>query len=348
MIKLIIFLLSSTIVLSSCYYINQGYYLITYTYSAKKVDVLLASDSIDTDTKSFLTQVKEIQAFAEALGLRSKKKYKSYKKLDADYLVAVVQAAGELSTEPYKWNYPFMGRLPYKGFYNINAAKKEAKKMKAKGYDVYIRPVSAFSTLNILPDPLFSYMQNYKLYNLVELLIHEQVHASIWIKQHDDFNEQLATFIAKKSMLHYMQKKFGADSDEYQSIEKDNKDNSAFIDIILETKSKLQTMYDDEKLSDAEKLQEKKAILQTQQTFVQSNYDTLFITDGYKSVNITGYNNAFFALISTYESSSDEFQKAFERCDKNIYMFIEQMKLIQTQKAFKQHPYEFLQSLPIR
>lgn len=349
-INILIFLLIiilTLIGLQSCYYTNQGYYLLNYTYSAKNIDKLLKDEQTSNETKEFLIKVKEIKKYAKTIGLNGDKKYNTYKELEKNYLVAVVQAAEDLSVEPYKWNYIFMGKLPYKGFYNVEHAKKEAKRMKEKGYDVFIRPVSAFSTLNILPDPLFSFMKDYAYYELVETLLHEQVHSTIWLKRHDSYNEQLATFIGHLAMLDFMENKYGKDSPEYEKIFQDSRDSKTYIKILIDTKKKLETMYKDSNLTNEEKLLQKQQILDEQQHYFEENYDELFETNNYKKAKINSYNNAFFALISTYEEKSTSFQDAFERCNRDLVFFITQMKLVTSNKEYTKDPYAFLATVPI-
>lgn len=339
-------LMISLLTLSSCYYTTQGYYLLDYTLSAKNIHTLLQDTNTDTNTQQFLNKVLEIRQYAIDLGMSHSKNYTTYKNIDREYLVAVVHAAHELSVEPYKWKYPFLGRLPYRGYYNIEEAQAEAEKLQQQQHDVLVRRVAAFSTLGIFSDPIYSFMQQYSESRLIELILHEQMHATIWVKNQDAFNEQLATFIARQGMLAYIAQTYGAQSEQYTNIFIKEEDYKTYIDLLLDTKAQLEHLYNTPHISSEEKLIEKRTILTTQQEYLQANYHTLFKSDAYKDLDLTKYNNAFFSLISTYQPSTRQFQDAFERCNEDIGLFIRELTQLLQDKNNKENPYALLESIP--
>lgn len=72
-----------------------------------------------------------------------------------------------------------------------------------KGYDTYIRPVSAYSTLGWFDDPLLSTMLDADTPTLIETIIHETLHSTIWIKSNVQFNEALATFVGLQGAIDF-------------------------------------------------------------------------------------------------------------------------------------------------
>jgi predicted aminopeptidase len=102
--------------------------------------------------------------------------------------------------------------VPYKGFFDVERARRERDDLQALGYDVILRPVTAYSTLGFFSDPVLSDMLRYPDDSLADLLIHELTHATIYVKGHTDFNESLATFVGRQGSLDFLAQRHGADS----------------------------------------------------------------------------------------------------------------------------------------
>ena len=82
----------------------------------------------------------------------------------------------------------------YKGIFNSYWSRVEASKFDPQN-TILMYEVTAYSTLGWFNDPILSSMMSYSDYDLVNTIIHETVHATIFIKNQADFNERLATFV---------------------------------------------------------------------------------------------------------------------------------------------------------
>ena len=66
--------------------------------------------------------------------------YTTYTELDRDTLAMVLSAAYRDRLAPRTWWFPVVGRVPYKGFFDLDNALAEQRKLEAEGFDTYLRP----------------------------------------------------------------------------------------------------------------------------------------------------------------------------------------------------------------
>src|SRR4029079_19191213 len=92
----------------------------------------------------------------DSIKLRAKDSFTTYSRQDHDTLVLLVSAAYRDTLKPYTWWFPIVGRVPYKRYFDFEAARRGAQDLSAEGFDVYLRPSDAFSTLGFFNDPLLN------------------------------------------------------------------------------------------------------------------------------------------------------------------------------------------------
>ncbi len=320
--------------LSSCasqlgYLVKQGNYLLRYSSGTESVDELLASASTPADARQLLRRVTEIRRFAtESIGLRDNGNYTRYKKIDRDYLVDVVQASDALSLAPYQWTYPFLGRLPYKGFYERPDALAEADRLKKEGYDVIVRRVDAFSTLGFTRDPVYSFMEKYPPYELASTIIHEQTHATLWVKGQTDFNEELADFVGETGALLWMGQRYGLESAEYQSATDEKADFEVFVAQLKELGKTLTEVYDSP-IPRAYKLERKNQLINAFQKKLSEEGGTVFRSPGFRKIGDLPINNAYISLYNLYTDDVPLLHSFFlNRCGGNLKDFMHAMETL--------------------
>ena len=92
--------------------------------------------------------------------------------------------------------WPIAGCVPYQGYFNEAKAEAFFLQARQKGYDAYMGGVAAYATLGWFPDPIASPALDRSETSLVELVIHESVHNTIYRPGAAEFNEALANTIA--------------------------------------------------------------------------------------------------------------------------------------------------------
>ena len=134
----------------------------------------------------------------DSIRLRAKESFTTYSPLDRDTLVLVLSAAYRDRLEPYTWWFPIVGRVPYKGYFDFDAARGAARKFYGDGYDVSLRPSDAFSTLGWFNDPLLSTSLRRDSLELVNTVIHELTHNTFYAPSNVAFNESFASFVGAR------------------------------------------------------------------------------------------------------------------------------------------------------
>ncbi|MCL2806342.1 MAG: aminopeptidase [Treponema sp.] len=324
------------VLFSGCYTLKQGVTLLGYLNRAIPLE--------QVDNEEFVSLVMDIRAFAmEDLGLSMSKNYTRYVEIDRNYLAAIVSASARDSFRRHEWRFPIVGRMPYKGFFDNNDAYKERSKLEKKDLDVWIRGVDAFSTLGWFRDPLYSYMRQYSPAALADLIIHELVHATVFLKGNVKFNEELAQFIGSEGARLFVEKRYGLDSEEYLKMQTAEKDRENYVAFIQELTAELNVLY----LSDAgreEKLAGKELIIKTAKERFKDEYETRFSGDNYLGFIDLPVNNAYLELFRLYHTEDNFYEDLYEHTGRDLPALIAAAKTL----VRKGNPREQLSSIMLR
>ena len=88
------------------------------------ISELVADPATPKDVRAKLRVVLAARQYAkDSLRLRPKDSFTTYSRLDHDTLVLVVSAAYRDTLAPYTWWFPIVGRVPYKGYFDFDAAR---------------------------------------------------------------------------------------------------------------------------------------------------------------------------------------------------------------------------------
>lgn len=318
------------------YYLNSAYQQAKLLNKKQPIEKVLKRKDLDPKIKTKLELVLEAREFAvNDLGLVHTRNYMSYVQLDRDAVTYVVQAAPAYELKHHLWHFPIVGSMPYKGYFDKSDADIEANKFRQQNFDVYLRGVSAYSTLGWLEDPLYSPMLNYKEHDLVETIIHEITHATVFIKSSADFNERLATFVGNQGMLQFYEKKEGVNSPTVKLAKKEMADLNLFSQFLSEEIPDLKNFYKSEaflNLNDGEKkIAKEKKIAQIKENFKIKILPKLQ-TETYKNFLQVDLNNARLLSYQTYIQDLSLFEKVFENKKRSVRDFMEVMKSFRSSK----------------
>jgi predicted aminopeptidase len=156
---------------------------------------VLEDPATDPESRRKLLLARQARAFARhVLEMEVGEQYTSYAEAKDEVLAWIVSAARKDRLEAKTWWFPVVGRVPYKGYPTLEAAEKAQGKLEADGFDTFLRPTSAFSTLGWFSDPILSTFLRQDDVDLVATVIHELAHSHLWVPGNVRFNESFATF----------------------------------------------------------------------------------------------------------------------------------------------------------
>jgi predicted aminopeptidase len=163
------------------------------------ISEIVADPRTPRDVREKLKGVLAAREYAkDSLKLRTKDSFTTYSRLDHDTLVLVVSAAYRDTLKPYTWWFPIVGTVPYKGYFDFKAARRDANHLVADGFDVYVRPSDAFSTLGFFNDPLLNTTLRGDSLSLANTVIHELTHNTFYASGQAPFNESFAMFVGAR------------------------------------------------------------------------------------------------------------------------------------------------------
>jgi predicted aminopeptidase len=142
-----------------------------------------------------------------ALGLDAGKSFTTFSQLSSDTLVLVLSAAYRDTLQFYRWWFPIVGRVPYKGWFDVAEAQRQEARFKADGFDTELRPASAFSTLGWFNDPLLSTTLRADSLYLANTVIHELLHNEFYANGQAEFNESFANFVGARGSAEFWRKR---------------------------------------------------------------------------------------------------------------------------------------------
>lgn len=213
-------------------------------YHSRPLDEVLNDPDFPDSLKGRLQYIQKVRAFAiDSLGLTESRNYTTVYDQKGKPLLMVLTASEPYRIKAYTWKFPWLGEVPYKGFFDFELGEVEEKKLKQEGYDTDLGEVSAWSTLGWFKDPILTGMLDRTEGQLAELIIHELTHSTLYVKNNVDFNENLASFVGEQGAISFLRSFYGDSSEQLRNYRNRLDDYTIFSRYMVASTSKLDSLY---------------------------------------------------------------------------------------------------------
>ncbi|HEX4052575.1 MAG TPA: aminopeptidase [Steroidobacteraceae bacterium] len=276
-------------------------------HARRPIARIIANPATAPTLRARLQLVQDIRQFAVSdLGLPDNRSYRSYTDLRRPYVVWNVVAAPEFSVRPLQWCFPISGCVSYRGYFKERRARAFAAKLSARGDDVQVDGVTAFSTLGHFADPVLSTMLRYGDLDLAGTIFHELAHQLIYIPGDSEFDESFAMTVQAEGVSRWLAAR--GRSAELAGYLREQRLEDQIDALFAAGRTQLSRLYA-ESLPASLKRARKRAILAQVGERIRALEGQEHLDSGYDEWIKRGLNNASLASIGTYSDCVPGFEQ---------------------------------------
>jgi len=238
-----IFCIMVVAVLAACadlrYYAHVTHGESALLLKRRSVRKVIADPATDPRLAARLELSQRARQFAsDHLDLPRNRSYTYYVQLHRPYVAWNVFATPRFSVEAVPQCFPIAGCVAYRGWFDEQKARASAERLRAKGDDVYIGGVPAYSTLGWFADPILSSMMRWDDDELVGTIFHELAHQKIYLKGDTAFNESYAMFVEDEGLREWHRARGEPVGDDHDQVMEDG-----FTRLVLDLRDRLKKLY---------------------------------------------------------------------------------------------------------
>lgn len=327
--------------LGGCYYLQAARGQLEILCKREPISEVLADAATADEVAKRLRLVQDARDFSiEELGMPDNGTYRSYADLERDYVVWSIFAAPELSLDALNWCYPLVGCVAYRGYFRHERALAEAQELEARGFDVYVGGVPAYSTLGRFDDPVLNTMLRWDDLQLVGTVFHELAHQVLYIADDTAFNESFATAVEEIGVERFLASR-GSDA-ALAAYRQRKLQRDSLRQLITDAREDLERYYT-ETLDD----DEKRLLKEHRMEQLQSDIRAMFTTAAGlpESDFFAPWNNARLLSFSLYAGWVPAFRRMYADCDYDLECFYaEARRVSQLERTARERHLELLAS----
>ncbi len=291
------------------------------------VESVARDPQTDPELKRKLAVAQSARTFAnDVLQLPVGKAFTKYVELDQPWVVVNLVAVPEFSLDPHQWCYPVVGCQAYRGYFNLERARKEQARFNAQDYDTFIGAVTAYSTLGWFNDPLHTGFTSLPDDRMVALMFHELAHQVVYIKEDTAFNESFATAVELEGLRIWLEQQASeAGFDRaLQRLEHRNRT----LDLVNDVGAQLRQLYQQQQVLAADVLRGRKATLLEELAHAYAELSEHYPEPGPFGTPPVRLNNANLALFQQYNQHVPAFRQLLRDHHYDFGQFYDSVKTL--------------------
>ena len=317
-------------------------------WGRQPIDEVLAAGELPPEELAKLRLVEQVRVFGVArCGLAESDSYTTYYRTEREYVAWNVSASEPDAFAPYVWSFPFVGQLPYKGWFRPEPALAEAAELAAQGLDTLVLPVPAYSTLGWFDDPVFSGLLRDDEATLTETILHEMTHATVFVSADADWNENLATFVGQEGARRFFLQRGGPDDPGLRALGRHLHDEALINAALRELQQELWRVYESCG-SRRDKLLLKGALLDRFRVRAASELRPRLLDPTRADFLIdprTPLNNAYLLMVARYHGDQGLFRELLAACAGDLATLVVQLEELQDEEEPRAAALERLKQL---
>lgn len=303
------------------YVASSGTYQMELLNARVPLDEARQTGGLDAQELEALELVEDVKRFGVGIGLAGTHNFETVA-LDWDRTIYNVSACDPVSFEQKTWWFPIVGTVPYLGYFTRDDAIRAARPLREEGWDVFVRTAGAYSTLGWFEDPLLRPMLKWDAYWLINVVLHETTHATVWVNGGVRFNESFAAFVGDVAAFRYIAARHGEDSEAWAKARAIVEDDDRWRRLLLDLYNELDAVYNDPELDVHDKVRRKLDLLSTlPRRILRAHFHN---ATPFLHAALDGkWNNARIAQFKDYNTARDHFAALLDAQDGDLLAFVQ-------------------------
>jgi predicted aminopeptidase len=333
---LLVLLAAACATLSGCYLMQAAAGEWHVLQARVPIATVIADPATPAELRARLTEVEAARDFAvRALDLPDNRSYRSYADLHRSFVVWNVVAAPEFSVSPVRWCFPVAGCVAYRGYFDKRRARDFALGLEARGLDVVVEGVPAYSTLGKFSDPVLSTMLRYDDDELAATIFHELAHQLIYVPNDSEFNEAFATTVEDVGLERWLE--FRGAAQRIERFREEQRHEAQLLALLVGARARLAALYASGAGAAQMRAGKRRILAQ-----LAADIGGLERRQGvhypvYDQWIAAGLNNAQLAAVATYYDCVPGFERLLAAADGDLKRFYDAVRALAKRSREERH-----------